>query len=415
MPPIDARRGLRHAAVIAAFAAFFCWAFARPLLDGLYLVQSDLYEQYLPAFLSPITTWSVYEFAGFAAFADPQDTVWYLPSLVLRSVHAWTALAISAYVLGAAFVYAYVFRLTRSHAAAAFSGLAFALSEAMIERLGHFATLHVFVWLPLVLLAIESILESRSTWWIVVGALALSQSFLAGHPQPALSAWYCAAAYAAVGGWREHGTRRVYSSVAVMFVLGLLLVSIKLVPVVEASALAAREPVGFGQFTSFSNSPAEMLSVLFSSIAHEGREAPTYVGLSVLALAIGATTLARRNWRIVFWAACAAIGLLLGAGDSTPLAEVAYWVPRYDRFRVVARHLYFFALGASILAGLALAWSGQDAAARRAVRHGVTAVLTAVAAGAVVLALVPEAFSFELLPALPSAAPIWNPGVWAQL
>ena len=118
--------------------------FARPLLDGTLLAESDLYEYYLPVFLAPITTWSSYEFAGLPVFADPGDSVWYPPHfLFARVIGSWTGLAISAHALASSFMFAYVYKITRSRAGAAVAGLALGLSEAMVERLPHMATLHV--------------------------------------------------------------------------------------------------------------------------------------------------------------------------------------------------------------------------------------------------------------------------------
>lgn len=402
--------------VVVAYTAIIGWLFAFASVTDSLLSESDLFEYYLPIFLAPITVWSPFEFSGLPAFADPGDFGLYpLHFIFARLVGSWTGFIASAFVLAACFTYAYVYRVTRSWAAAAFAGLAYALSEAMIERMPHLGTLHAFVWLPLVLLSIEGLRGAHPRRWIAIGGLAVGCCILSGHPQPAVYTSYAALAYALVGGWAEAQPRRYYLSVLGIFVLGGILASVKLLPLVEASFLMARQIVSFGQFAAHGNTPAQMLSVLFPSVLHEGREAPTYVGLITLIFALAGATLARRHWRAGFWVAAAVIALLLGAGDSTPVAQIAYWiVPLYTKFRAVGRHLFLFALGASILAGFAIAAIECGEVSRRVMARAAGAVVVLVIAAALLLFLMPQAFQYEVRSPLPWSLPIWNAGVWVQ-
>ena len=68
------RASLRDAAVVVAgYTALFCWLFASPLIDGTYLAEADLYDWFLPIFLSPIARWSHDMYAGLPLFADTSD------------------------------------------------------------------------------------------------------------------------------------------------------------------------------------------------------------------------------------------------------------------------------------------------------------------------------------------------------
>ncbi len=413
---------LRHAlCVVGAYAVVLGWLYARPVLDGRFLAESDLYEYYLPIFLSPFTIWSSFEFSGLPAFADPGDFTLYPLHLLLArvvgpSAFSWTALSVSAFVLGATFAYAYARTWTRSRAGAALAGLAYGLSEAMMERLPHSGTLHAAVWLPLLLLAVDRL--TADTWrrWLAIGSAAVACCLLAGHPQPAIYVYYCAGAYALAGGWLERRPAVFYARVAATFTLGALLTLVKMLPFVEASFLMARQEVNFGQFASHANSPAQMLSMVFPSIVHEGREAPTYVGLITLGLAMAGVLHGwRRDWRVVFFVAVAVFALLMGMGDSTPLAGLAYHLPLYGKFRAAARHLFLAACALSLLAGYAVAAFERGAASRRTALLAACALAAAVVAGAATLAVAPQAFTFETRAALPWALPIWNSGVWVQM
>ena len=403
--------------VVAAYSILFTWLFAQSIISHRYLSESDLYEYYLPIFLAPITTWSSFEFSGLPAFADPGDFISYPPHFFFaRILGSWTGFVICAFVLAASFTYAYVYGITRSRTAAAFAGLAYGMSEALVERLPHLGTMHSFAWLPLILLSIEGVHGERRRTWITVGGVAVAASFLSGHPQPAVYTVYFTALYALVGGIAERSDRRYYLSVAAMFVLGGVLASIKAIPLVEASFLMARQQVNVEQFTAHGNTPAQMLSILFPTILHEGREAPTYVGLATLVFAFVGASLFRRHWRVAFWMCVAILALVIGAGDATPIPKLLYAiVPLYRKFRVGARHLFLAAFGAAFLAGFAIAAIQRAEVGRVRARSAASAMLALVVAGAAILAAWPQPFNYEVRYTPAWHLPIWNDGVWVQL
>jgi hypothetical protein len=408
---------LREAAlVVGGFTAIFVWLYAKPFLEHSLLAESDLYEYYLPVFLAPITIWSPFEFSGLPAFADPGDFAAYPPHFLFGLIGSWTGLTVSAFVLAAGFTYAYVRHVTGSPRAAWFAGLAYGLSEALMERVPHSSTLHAAAWLPLMILAVERQHGAGARRWIAAGAVAVGCCFLAGHPQPAIYMYYCVGLYAVVSGLVQRAGLAFYGRVAAIFTLGAGLTLIKGLPFVEASFYMERQAVNFGQFASHSNTPAQMLSMLFPSILHEGREAPTFVGLITLGLAIVAALVGwKGSWRVRFFVALAVVTLLLGMGDSTPISQVAFYIPLYWKFRVVARHLILAAFALCVLAGLGVAACERGAVSRRA---ALTAALTlagvTLAAAALLLAR-PDLFTYEIRAPLPFPMPGWNSGVWVQL
>ena len=424
-PSSRARAAVHVLVVVACYSLLFAWLFSGVLLRGAYLAESDLYEYYLPIFLAPITTWSSFEFSGLPAFADPGDFTTYPPHyLFARVIGSWTAFVMSAFVLASAFTYAYVYRVTRSRTAAAFAGLAYGLSEAMLERIPHLGTLHCFAWLPLVVLAIDHVRDGdRPRTWVAIGAAGLACAFLSGHPQPAVYTYYATALYALtmggpstlLGAGRRDGAR-FYVSIATMFALSMLLAAHKALPLVEASTVMARQLVNYGQFAGHANAPIELLSMLFPTVLHDGREAPTYVGLATLSFAMIGVSRARTDRRAIFWIAAALFAVLIGMGDSTPVARVAYaLVPLYTKFRIGARHLFLFAFGAAFLAGKGIAAVQRGEVSRRDLRicFGVfVAVLTAAAA---FQAAWPGTIVYEVRRRPAITLPIWTTGVWVQL
>ena len=346
-------RVLHPAIVVGSFTALSVWLFSRGILEGTLLAESDLYEYHLPIFRAPFTLWSDFEFAGFPAFADPQNATWYPVHLLFsRLLPSWTAYIVSAYVLGASFTYAYVFGMTRSRLGAAIGALGFAMGEGLLARTAHAAILHSIVWLPLALLSVDRIRETGRARWVAVGALGIAGSVLGGHPQFTVYSLYCVVLYALVGGVATRAGRRDFAAIAAMIAIGGLLSAIQLVPFAEASFETARTTVGFSQFVSSSITLSELLTIpVLPALPHEGREAPLYVGLGVLVLALVGASRWRHDWRLAFWLCVVVTAVLFGLGSVTPAGAVAFKIPLYDKFRLVVRHLYLAAFGASVLAG----------------------------------------------------------------
>lgn len=379
--------------VISGITLLFTWLHFKPLATHSYLADSDLYEFFLPVFLAPITTWSSLEFAGMPAFADPQDTALYpIHFLFARIIGSWTGFVVAAFVLAACFTYAYVFSVTRSRVAATFAALMFTLSEAMLERLAHMTTLHAIAWLPLILLSIDRLRGAQPLRWMTIGTFAVASCMLGGHPQIVLYVLYLAALYALVGGLVERAHWRYWAAGVAMVGLAILLTAVKALPVLETRDLTARQSLDFAQFIARANSPAEMLSMLFPAVMHDGREAPTYVGFAGLIFALVGIG---RSWRQMFWLAVALIGICIGLGDATPVARLAYHLPMYDNFRVSARHLILASFALSLLAGFGVAAVISARISWRRIAAAAVVVSGAVGLGAFLLATRSALFPLE--------------------
>jgi hypothetical protein len=172
-------RKYTHALIVVALTALFVWLFARFFVRHLYLAESDLYENGLPIFLSPIWKWSSFEFIGLPVLADPANFNFYLPNVLFGEIlRSWTAVVMSGPLLAACFMYAYAFSVTRSPTAAVFSALAYGLSEEMLERLRHVNHVHVIAWLPLIVLALDRLRGPHTLRWVAIGPSPLAVASL---------------------------------------------------------------------------------------------------------------------------------------------------------------------------------------------------------------------------------------------
>jgi len=413
----------RHLPILLALIALFVWLFSRFFLHPLYIAESDLYENGLPIFLSPIWKWSSYEFSGLPVLADPQNFDFYPPYVIVgKLLHSWTAVVMSAPLLAACFTYAYVFSLTRSRTAAFFSALAYGLSEEMLERLRHLNHVHVIAWLPLMALALDRVrgadLARSARRWVAVGACAVGCCILAGHPQPALYVMYTVGLYALVGLLVERSPWRAWAATAALFAIGILLSAVKALPLIEARNYVVRgEGLTLARFIGPSLTAPQIFTFVFPTILHAPvTELPTYVGLATLLLATIGVTRIRSSWRIAFWLVMSLIGVSLALGDATPAVDVAYYVPLYTWFRNLSRHLFLFAFGSSVLAGFGVAALQQRQMSMRAVRAASAMLLAFMILGAVLMRHAPAAFPLEnvLGGAGPGPLSFLTVGVWIQ-
>ena len=415
-----------HILILLAFTALFMWLFARFFLRPLYLAESDLYENGLPIFLSPIWKWSSFEFSGLPVLADPANFNFYLPNVVFGELlKSWTAVVMSGPLLAACLTYAYVFTVTRSKTAAVFSGLAYGLSEEMLERLRHINHVHVIAWLPLIVLSLDRLRVSRHPRrWVAIGAFAVGNGILAGHPQPALYMMYGAGLYAVIGIFVEsrianpESRLRWLAATAAMFALGILLSAEKALPLIEARTLVIRSAgLTFTRFVGPSLTAPQAFSFVFPTILHgPTTELPTYVGIATLLLALVGISRLRTNWRIAFWLVMALLGIGMALGTSTPLVDLAYYVPLYSWFRNLSRHMFLFAFGASVLAGFGVAAVQRHQVSPRALRVALVVVAVAMLAGALLIRSFPTAFPLEGPHGEPGPGvlSVLTVGVWIQ-
>lgn len=415
---MSSRAFRQAAAVLSVFTLLFSWLFANSLVQGTYLSESDLYDFYLPIFLAPRMAWSSFEFAGLPVFADPENASWYPLHLFFSRVVgpgpvSWTAFVVSAYVVAACGMYAYVYVHTRSKAGAAFAGLAFALSEAAMERMVHQVILHSLAWTPVVFLALDGLNRPRRWPWVIAGALAAACCVLAGHPQIALYLAYIGGAYAIAIAVADGGGLRYLASVGVMAAGAALMCAITLLPVIEASSIVATTSRAFKDFVEYSETPARLLSALYPTIPHVGRETPTYVGMATLLLAPLGLWRPPSRWRAIFWLVLVVVSVLVSLGRATPLASMMYELPLYSSFRIVARHLVFAAFGASVLAGFGVAALAGQRISSRALAAAAAGLLLAMVAGAAAIHAWPESFAFHDIDAA-AVLELWNDTIGVQ-
>ncbi|MBI5449619.1 YfhO family protein [Candidatus Gottesmanbacteria bacterium] len=130
--------------------------------------------------------WNPYNFSGTPLLANFQSAAFYPPNIlyvVFPQTVAWSMLVILQPLLSLLFTYWYIRKIDASLLAAILAGISYAFSLFAIVWLQYNSIGHVMIWLPLMLLAIESLKRQRTRSWFALLVAAEASALLAGHPQ----------------------------------------------------------------------------------------------------------------------------------------------------------------------------------------------------------------------------------------
>lgn len=358
--------------VVVSYSVLFI-AFLSPVIfkGSLLAVGGDGLYIYLPNFYARKVLWDTMLFSGFPMMADPQVMTWYPPAILLSLLPGtWNIFIVLAYVAASSFTYGYVYVLTNSRLAAAFSGVVFGLSGFMLAHLGHAVIIHAAAWIPLVIWSLETLRRRRSAMWFVAGSAAVALSCLGGHSQIFVYGLILSVSYLAVAGWNAPvGRWRYYSMALAMIVVGIALAAVQIIPAAELIGQSTRVSYSFQDFASHALPPRQAVTMIFPLVFGGVREASFlpyfgavnqteltgYVGLLPLLLAAVGIITTRRKSLSLFWLCAALVALLFAMGEATPLARIAYRVPVINQLRAPARHLITLTFAVSVLSGLGLA------------------------------------------------------------
>jgi hypothetical protein len=368
--------------IIAAFYSVLYAVFFSPVIfSGGLLAPGDGIFYYLPNFFSKKVLWEPLVFAGFPVVADPQVMTWYPLAFFFSLLHSWNAFVISAYVFASCFAYGYVLMLTQSRLAGITSGIIYGMCGFMMAHLGHTSMLHAAVWMPLFLWSLENLRNNFTLRWFTVACFAISFSVFAGHPQILVYTIGLGTIYVFVRGISSAGIGiwKYYGLYSLILIFGIILATVQLLPTAELKDLGMRSKMNFDVFNECSLPAYQSFALFFPYLLGgiQGSMYPSYFGscnvhelsgyigiLPILLAGIGFWAY-RKKSIIWLWFCIALFAFLLTLGNATPFAQVMYYIPAYNKFRVPARHFIEMALAVSVLAGFGMAAIQNKLATRR--------------------------------------------------
>ena len=353
--------------------------------------------------------WDPYMYSGTPLFSQMQAGVldpinWiYLLGVTARTL---TLAQETSFAIALLAVWSYARRLGWKRRAGVVTAVIYAFSGFAVGRTIYPGLLHIFALAPLPLCFIERIYQSwvrRNTdgWRAAfVGSLIVAWQIFAGHPQPFVYSSLLAASYALFCAFlrkqerpqkqhpdsetdgnissRKSGNQRskllslrFLAQCAWMYVAGVGLAAVQLLPAVEFAGQSVRREWTYEMFTAHSLHPLSVLTSLFPFFHGGGRgiyhlpfwgnywhhnEAQIYLGAMALSLAAAGLICAWRNqFRVgVYWGGVAVFAGLLSLGGYVPLlSQAIYQIPLLNNFRSPNRHWMEVTLAVAVLSGYA--------------------------------------------------------------
>jgi len=341
--------------------------------------------------------WNPYYFAGMPLLANFQSAVFSLANLFhffLPFPQAWSAgIIIQPFLIGL-FTFLFLRHLRLSRVASLFGGIIFAFSGFSLMWLEYNVHGHAVMWLPLLLLLTDKIIETRRLTWALLAGLVLALQILAGYPQIVLYS------LTAIGfdalfrlfllGRQARNFRRLGKIMVLLFLfvfLGLLLAAVQLLPGQEALKLSVRkiDPIAAnssGGFLPWQNLITFLAPDFFGNPATYNfwgcpwyDNFALYVGILPLLLASLALFL-RRDKLSWFFAFLAFFALVIAL--PTPVAKIIAALGIYGVKAISARIIFLLDFALAVLAALGLDWlvsCGGDPKSRQRNFRSVLAVI----------------------------------------
>jgi hypothetical protein len=402
-PRRAAARDLLAVSSLFALATAFYWRIA---LAGQVMAGGDILSYFYPYWshataalrAGRLPLWNPFLFMGAPFLANSQVGFFYPLNWVLWLLfpaHASVHLTVVLHVCLAALTsYAWARRSLRLGRVGAWAaGACYGLGGYLAGQSEHVNQLQGLAWFPLMLLLWDWVLRlanagGRHRLRLALLALAgtIAMVFLAGHTQTAFITLFGLA----INGLgpvlaRSVRTRQLKP---LLFCAGLLgipillaatVAAVQLIPTFELARLSVRAAgLPFDLRVSKSLLPHYLTRALlpgfFEGVGPDHTEHVAYVGIAGLALA-GVALHSWRRWEMGVRRAAflGGMGLFLALGKANPVyLALAGFVPGFAHFRVPARWLALFALGAAALVG----W-GVESLLRGSARLGRRAVLVA--------------------------------------
>lgn len=190
--------------------------------------------------------WNPYNFSGAPLLANFQSAVFYpfnLLYLFLSRGISWTVLVFLQPFLASVFTYFYARKVTLGRIASLFAALSYGFSSFMTVWLEYNTVGHVILWLPLILLSVEKLLQKARIVWLLVFTFSVVSSLFGGHPQVFLYFFFFSLLYAFYRMW----VLRKLKKANVLFVVLLFFSSLgigaaQFLPGMELVSQSARAP-----------------------------------------------------------------------------------------------------------------------------------------------------------------------------
>jgi hypothetical protein len=290
---------------------------------------------------------------------------------VLPPIAAWTLSMIVTWAVAGLGMFFFLRALRLGSLPGFLGALSFAFAGAMSAQVAHFGLIAGMSWVPVQLLAVLRLTQTRSTAsrlrWIAALAAAIGLTILAGEPRAIADAGVIVVIYAA---WRlaRLGRRCGPAAICVAagLALGLCLGAVQWMPGLAVIGASQRGASSVALFSSGSLPRRWLLLLLVpdllggsGSLGQPGffanynlAEVTGYVGIFPLvaaAVLLGRFRLRPRLPEWIVWHFMALVGVVLALGGNTPLGGLLAQLPLFGGQRLQSRNILVADLALAVL------------------------------------------------------------------
>lgn len=308
--------------------------------------------------------WNPYSLGGSPLLADITAGALYpfnLPFLFTEGdrYDALHRVAWIHFVLAAVFMYVFARSLSVGRMAAFLAGLVYAGNGVFLFFASFWIQMqNAAVWLPLILAAVHRASDRERFWpWVAIGALAVALQVLSGYPQYNFYTALLAGSWALLRSLGRSGKGwRPLFAVALIYVAGMALAAVQLMPTAELAAMSRRSgQVSLEEFLMLAVPPGIVTAFAVPEGAAALSSYTPYPGaafLGTLAVVLAVEGARSRERVRLFLTGALVVTFLLAIGPATPLGELAHRIPVFNAFRYPFKHLLEVVFCVSALAGL---------------------------------------------------------------
>ena len=312
--------------------------------------------------------WNRYIFSGFPLFANPQASIFYpivfILDLIFPLTISYNLSILLHYSLFGIFLFLFLDEYKLNKIASFTAGLIFMFSGFIVSHKGQPWMLYAMVWCPLILLFLEKFRKTRRFEFVLIASIFYSFSFFGGSAHLFLYSSIVILLFIIYYSFLYKAKSYYFLLSGLIFIFGILLVSIQLIPTLELMRNSVRNTMEYGYFTSFSYDirliPTLFFPFLFgwgpSGIPYFGPwtfgEVVAYFGVSTMPFVIFG--IFDKNKHKYFWIFILIFSFILVLGGNTPFYKLMYHLPLYNKFRGPTKNWFEFGLAFSILAGFGL-------------------------------------------------------------
>jgi len=319
--------------------------------------------------------WNPFYFGGMPLLANFQSATFSWVNFFftfLPEIEAWSWGIIIQPLLTIFFTFLFLRHLKIGKIASLLGSIVFAFSAFSLIWLEYNVHGHVAMWLPLLLLTTDQIIETRKFKWVLAGGSFLALSIFAGYPQIVFYSLTAVGFYAIFRLFSLYRQEKSWKRIITPFfeliafvVLGVLLTAVQWLPGYEALKLSVREidpiaAVSSGGFLPWQNLVTFLAPDFFGNPATYNfwgkawyDNFALYVGILPLILA-SLAIFGRRCKETWFFTFLAIFALLLAL--PTPLGKWVANTGLYGVKSISARIIFLLDFSLAILAALGLDW-----------------------------------------------------------